>query len=205
MRLIIKDDVLLLIPENTSDQLQFKNWSKDLDSHIFSLNLQENGTLEFHHLGKREEASRINIIYSSGDEQIQLISNLGHTPFEMDGRTYASVEGFWQGLKTEEEAVRQKVAAMSGKKAKMYGNQFAQGHTFCYEGETFRTGTWEHWGLMERACLAKFEQCEMARKALLKTGNRLLVHLTRVSSKTIPNPLMADIWMRIRKELGVDV
>jgi hypothetical protein len=43
-----------------------------------------------------------------------MLSNLAPTPFVLDGREYASVEGFWQGLKFEDEAQRAIIAKISG-------------------------------------------------------------------------------------------
>jgi len=35
----------------------------------------------------------------------------------------------------------------------------------------------------------------------LNTGYRPLMHITRKESTTIPNPIMADIWMKLRSVL----
>jgi len=54
---------------------------------------------------------------------------------------------------------------------------------------------------MERACRVKFEHNADASAALLSTGDRPLTHIVRRDSKTIPGVIMAQIWMRIRKDL----
>ena len=55
---------------------------------------------------------------------------------------------------------------------------------------------------MECACEAKFSQHEEARRALLNTKERPLVHKTRRDSRTIPGVIMAEIWTRIRSRLA---
>jgi predicted NAD-dependent protein-ADP-ribosyltransferase YbiA (DUF1768 family) len=57
---------------------------------------------------------------------------------------------------------------------------------------------------MLRACRAKFMQHTEARRALLSTGERPLTHGTRKDSRTIPGAVMADVWMRVRRELAKD-
>lgn len=140
-------------------------------------------------------------ITSLAKPPLALISNLAHTPFELDGLDYASVEGFWQGLKFGEEADRIRITAMHGLAAKEAGRGAPRGAVIRYGGEPIRTGTWEHWRLMERACRAKFAQHEAARAALLGTGGLLLTHRIGRDSKTIPGVIMAAIWMRIRDRL----
>ncbi|MBS0243478.1 MAG: hypothetical protein JSS20_14970, partial [Proteobacteria bacterium] len=73
--------------------------------------------------------------------------------------------------------------------------------TITYRGASVPVGTYAHWQLMARACLAKFEQNIDARAALLGTGTRPLEHRVRRDSRTIPGVIMADIWMRIRGQL----
>ncbi len=144
----------------------------------------------------------LNITFDDAPMPLRLISNLAETSFEMDGRFYSSVEGFWQGLKFPDEVDRQRVAELSGHDAKRAGPKAEPGDRFVYEGREIVTGTVDHWALMERANLAKFEQDEDARAALLATGSRPLVHRVPVDSRTIPGIVMADIWMRLREKLS---
>jgi hypothetical protein len=130
-----------------------------------------------------------------------LISNFAHTPFELDGRTYASVEGFWQGLKLADPDERARVAELFGSEAKRATSGIEAATIFGYDGSSVRTGTFEHWHLMYRACRAKFSQNEPAREVLLSTGDRPLTHRVRRDSRTIPGVVMADIWMRVRATL----
>ena len=135
------------------------------------------------------------------DEAVRLISNFAYTPFSLHGRAYASVEGFWQGLKFPDEESRSRVAQMHGLEAKQAGAEALEAETIQYEGRTIRVGTYEHWGLMYEACWAKFTQAEEAQRALLNTGTRPLTHRSRRDSRSIPGAIMADIWMRIRTRL----
>lgn len=149
-------------------------------------------------------ASPINITYDETPMPLRLISNLAETSFELDGRWYSSVEGFWQGLKFPDEADRERLAELAGHAAKAAGPKVEPGDRIVYQGREIVVGTVDHWELMERANTAKFEQDEDARAALLSTGSRPLIHQVAVDSRTIPGIVMADIWMRIRKELADD-
>ena len=135
------------------------------------------------------------------DPAIRLISNFGHTPFELDGLQYASVEAFWQGLKFTDEARRREIAPLHGNQARQAGFDAPDSATLEYGGRTVRVGTSEHWHLMLLACRAKFTQHAEARRALLATTERPLAHKTRKDSRTIPGVVMADIWMRVRRSL----
>ncbi len=135
---------------------------------------------------------------------LQLISNLAQTPFELDGRRYASIEGFWQGLKFPDEVDRQRLAALHGHAAKAAGPSLKPGDRITYNRREIVAGTVDHWALMEQASRAKFEQHAAARAALSSTRPRGLVHRVPVDSRTIPGIVMADIWMRIRAEIAED-
>src|SRR5262249_38938650 len=122
-------------------------------------------------------------------------------PFELDGRSYQSVESFWQGLKFPHDADRRRLAMADGARARAEGETQGYGATISYETREIVVGTWPHWQLMDKACRAKFQQNTEARAALLATRERPLTHIVRRDSRTIPGVIMADIWMRIRKRL----
>ena len=124
---------------------------------------------------------------------LKLISNFAHTPFVLDGLDYASIEGFWQGLKFPDEADRRRLAALHGSAAKDAGFYAPTAEAILFGGERTRVGTWDHWQLMKRACTAKFSQHEPAREALRSTGKRPLVHQVKRDSKSIPGAIMAEI------------
>ena len=153
-------------------------------------------------IGPQAEACRepLNIAgHSPG--ALALISNFAHTPFILDGRSYASTEGFWQGLKFPGDADRKRIAALWGSTARDAGHDAPAGEDLHYDGARVRIGTWDHWQLMKRAAVAKFDQHPEARAALISTRPRPLVHEVEPDSKNIPGVIMAQIWMQIRARL----
>jgi ribA/ribD-fused uncharacterized protein len=200
MRVILKPGMLILAPETDIDHAAFSAWRETVKGHVFHFD-GRSGAL--HDLGPREEACRepMNIVFNQIDKRWQPISNLAHTPFTLRGLIYASVEGFWQGLKFESDADRARVAALWGKPAKQAAREAPEIERFVYDGETYAVGGAGHRSLMLQACRAKFDQHAGACEALLATGNRPLTHRVRRDSKTIPGVVMAEIWMRIRAGL----
>lgn len=175
------------------------------DGHIFKLHAATDRGMAFSEIGPEEDARRapLNIVQSIAPK-FAPISNLAHTPFELNGQPYASIEGFWQGLKRSDPAERRAMAKLWGGEAKGRGGSVDQPAEFTFEGVLFKAGSPEHWALMRAACQAKFTQHEEARMALLATGERWLTHKVRRDSRTIPGAIMADIWMRIRSGLQAD-
>jgi predicted NAD-dependent protein-ADP-ribosyltransferase YbiA (DUF1768 family) len=192
---------IILQAETTEEQAQLKTLLEEQNELIFQLRKTEKGP-SFFYLGPKETACNlsINVLFSREDKQIQLISNLGHAPFEMDGIEYASVEAFWQSLKFEPEK-REPLYSLFGKEAKKAGAREKYTKYVSYKEQKVRVGSSEHWALMQRACEHKFEQHTAAREALLATGIRPLYHKPRKDSVTIPGPIMAGIWMNIRSKL----
>ena len=175
------------------------SWAALHAGQVFRLRATDDGSVRLHAIGPEDEACRVPInITSRSPGELRLVSNFAAAHFVLDGLDYASVEGFWQGLKFPEEADRRRLAALVGSKAKDAGYYAPKSDAFTYARATVRVGTWDHWQLMEKACAAKFEQCEAARAALLSTGKRPLVHQVKRDSRSIPGVIMADIWMRIR-------
>ena len=206
MKALLKSGVIVLLPETDDDTDVIAGWRAAASEHVFVLRTQERGGTVLHDLGLRAEACRepLNIAYRSSDWRIKLISNFAPTPFELDGRVYASVEGFWQGLKFPSVAERRRVALLHGGAARRAGEEAIPAESFKYEGQKIITGTHAHWKLMERACWAKFTQNGEARGALVATGRRPLTHVMRRDSTTIPGALMSEIWMRIRARLSAE-
>lgn len=202
MRVLLKPQLLVVLPDTAAETEAFQTWASAHRDRVFHLTADANGSAVLRDLGVRAEACRepLNIVFETSDARFRPISNLALTPFELDGRPYASIEGFWQGLKLESAAARERIAALWGTEAKNAGPR-AWPATFDYEGRTYPSGAHPHWKLMRRACEAKFSQNAEARAALLATGVRPLTHKVRRDSRTIPGVLMADIWMRIRSKL----
>jgi predicted NAD-dependent protein-ADP-ribosyltransferase YbiA (DUF1768 family) len=195
----LRKNLLVLRPEEGDDN-SLADWLAAHDGQVFRLRHKDGAAL--HALGPEAEARREPInITSRAPMPLKLASNFAHTPFVLDGLDYASIEGFWQGLKFPDEADRRRLAAMHGSAAKDAGFYAPASETVLFGGERIRVGTWDHWQLMERASMAKFSQHEGAREALLSTGKRPLVHQVRPDSKSIPGVIMAEIWTRIRARL----
>jgi len=202
MRARLKGGMIIITAEDADEREEFARFAAAATGHVFLLHADtdKGGALE--DLGLREMACRepINITYSI-DERWRPISNLAETPFKLHKQTFASVEGFWQGLKFDDAADRKRVGALHGSQAKLAGKGQPERETIVYEGAAVAAGRAEHWALMRLACTAKFTQNRKARDALLATGERLLTHRVRHDSRTIPGAIMADIWMDIRARL----
>ena len=203
MRATLKDHILIVIPETDEERSAFGAWREAHPSHVF--HLTDGGVKggAFHDLGPRPVACRepINVVFNLVERKWRVISNLAESPFELRGRRYASVEGFWQGLKFEDEAQRAEIANLAGAEAVRAGAEGASEGVFNFDGQTCAFGGPGHHALMREACWAKFTQHAEARSALLASGERPLTHRTRRDSQNIPGALMADIWMRIRTRL----
>ena len=208
MKVRLKDGLLILTGESSEERASIAAWAMPMEDHVFRLARQNDQTVRLTNLGSWEEACRepINVTSRSSDAAVQLISNLAHTPFTLDGRQYASVEAFWQGLKYPDEPRRAAIAGLHGQEARLARAGAPESTTIEYGGRQIRVGTSDHWDLMLLACRAKFTQHVQAREALLSTGERPLMHRARKDSRTIPGVVMADIWMRVRRGLlkGVD-
>jgi hypothetical protein len=109
------DNNKLIIEGSSSEEIeQINGFLKEKEGSIFQLQKNDEA-LVFVNLGNRETVCNesINVLFSSGDKEIQMLSNLGHTPFVMDDIHYESVEGFWQSLKYE-ESVRAEIRKVPG-------------------------------------------------------------------------------------------
>ncbi len=203
MKAILKSGQLILAPENPAEEEHLTTWKGELGGHVLHVHATSGTGVALFDIGAKEDACNepINIASTVKDPAHALISNFAATPFTLDGEGYASVEGFWQGLKFTDPAARREVAMLAGGRARAVGQAVEYGPTVTYGGEEIPVGTWRHWALMERACSAKFEQCHEAREALLSTGTRPLTHRMRRDSRSIPGAIMAEIWMRIRRRL----
>lgn len=201
MKLSFQNNVIGLSAETPAEQ-EICALLALVDGHVFQLHAATDRGIAFSEIGPEDDARRapLNIVQSVAP-QFAPISNLAHTPFELAGQHYASIEGFWQGLKRLEPVERRAMAKLWGGEAKVRGSSVAQPAEFAYEGVLIAAGSPEHWALMRAACEAKFTQHAEARVALLATGERWLTHKVRRDSRTIPGAIMADIWMRIRAHL----
>ena len=203
MRVVLKAGIVSFSVENDDEREAFALWREAALGHVFSFESGSTKGGSFHDLGLREDACHepINIVFEMGADHWRPISNMALTPFVLRGRPYASVEGFWQGLKFADDADRKRIAALWGKAAKAAAHGRGALDSFVFDGAGYATGGPEHRALMLEACQAKFSQNLEAREALLATGERPLTHRVRRDSATIPGAVMADFWMRIRRTL----
>ena len=195
---------LTIVADDPTEREQLTLWATVADGHLFALARTGSDTLALRDAGASADVRRepINITFDTTPMPLQLISNLAETPFLLDGRWYASIEGFWQGLKYENDQTRVAIAKLAGHPAKAAGNSAPASDIISYAGRDVRVGTYGHWALMARANRAKFEQHEPARAALLSTGTRPLEHRVARDSRTIPGVIMASIWIRLRTALA---
>lgn len=203
MKTLLQDERLVLIPETTAEAAELAAWRERHAQHVLLVPAEQHRGLALADLGVKEAACRepINVISTHRDPGIRILSNFATTPFELDGRPYRTVEGFWQGLRFDDEAERVRLSQATGIVAKRAGRERPYGAFVNYGGCAVRVGSPDHWALMERACQAKFTQSDAARAALVATAPRPLEHRVRRDSKSIPGVIMANIWMRIRARL----
>lgn len=155
------------------------------------------------------ESKTLNISFrlSESSPEGQLLSNLAHTPFELDGRRYASREGLWQGLYYGEDADRERIAQLFGREAKMSGRDKPKDKThITYMGVPIEIGSAEHHAIMRRAIHASVEQNPDLRAALLSTGDKLLTHILHrpdgslePDSKSLPADKFTEMMMAERE------
>lgn len=206
MKLSLRNDVIGLSAETDAER-EICALLMAADRHVFQLHCATDRGFALAELGPEDDACRAPLnITQSVEARFQPVSNLAHTPFDLDGARYASIEGFWQGLKFDDPKQRARIARLWGAEAREAGKPAGQPPAFPYGGEGVAAGSPEHRNLMRRACAAKFDQHDGARAALLATGRRWLTHRTRRDSRTIPGAIMAQIWMDLRTALqGKDI
>jgi predicted NAD-dependent protein-ADP-ribosyltransferase YbiA (DUF1768 family) len=170
-----------------------------------------------------QAAEKDEVILSKRTE-LGILSNFAATPFLLDNRTYASVEGFWQMMKFPEDAhdprtqdpsldwphTREEISQMTGFEAKRAGkvgslNMKKMGInwvTYRKQKLTYRTQKkGEHYRLIERAMRAKLEQNPQVKKVLLKTKDLTLKPDHKQGADTPPAWMYYRIWEKLRAEL----
>lgn len=144
-------------------------------------------------------------VASGAYEQIgKDLSNFADRPFTLDGRQYASVEAFYQGLKWPDAAKRAEVSVLTGKEAKFSAREAPKSQTFEYEGQTYKLGSPEHHQLMKRAIRESLEQNPEVMKDFLETYPRPIEHKTgrRENPRSaFPGSTFTRILSELRAEL----
>ena len=163
------------------------------------------------------------VILSKRNE-LGIFSNFAPTAFELRGKRYASVEGFWQSLLYPQGPddpraqfpnitwphAREAVAQMTAFEAKAAGdladeNMKKMGINWVtFEGQrmVYRTpDKGEHYRLIVAAMRAKLEQNPQVGRILLSTGELVLVPDHHQEPNAPPAWHYHEVWMGIRSEL----
>ena len=158
------------------------------------------GVLRLHALGPKAEASREPLnITSRSPEPLRLISNFAHTPFVLDGLDDASVEGFWQGLKSPDEANRRRLAMLHGAKPKDEDYYAPASDVIVHGDRSVRVGSLAaDDGRLRREVRAARRRAHCApldRRPAAGPPDR-------ARQQDHPGVIMAGIWMRQRERLA---
>lgn len=144
-------------------------------------------------------------VASGAFEQIgKSLSNFAERRFTLDGRTYASVEAFYQGLKWPDAARRAAVALLVGKEAKYAARDAPRSQTVEYDGQSYALGSAEHHQLIRRAIRESLEQNPDVMNAFLRTHPRPLEHKTgrrEDPRSAFPGSTFTRILAELRDEL----
>lgn len=116
-------------------------------------------------------------IRSGGGYPSSSLSNFAPHPFEMDGVTCASMEGFLQALKFKEPHMQKYVCSLIGRMAKGKGKNknWQQNQTLYWNGVEYRRDSLEYRNLIERA-YTELGKNTSFRQALLSTHDAKLTH-----------------------------
>ncbi|MEK7513080.1 MAG: hypothetical protein AAB601_02675 [Patescibacteria group bacterium] len=148
----------------------------------------------------------LNVLSSSPDWRAERLSNLAPYPFVLDGICCASAEGFIQGIKFPPSSKERPQAFLSsGAAAKRFG-KFAGREFVWWDGRAIPYSSEEHRRLIGRAIRAKFDQSDLARRALIATEGLTLVHETgdpEHPDTSLPNEAFCTLLTKIREELLV--
>jgi predicted NAD-dependent protein-ADP-ribosyltransferase YbiA (DUF1768 family) len=140
-------------------------------------------------------------IWSRSDEEIgRLMSHFAHTPFELDGVRFGSVEAFYTWLLVGDEAAKADIALLSGPRAK-YECPMIKPEHFNYRGRTIRLGSSEHMELIKRANRAKLETHPAIAHAFVATLPRPIVHILP-GKEHDPHEAFCAIMTEIRDEFA---
>ncbi len=171
-----------------------------------------------------QDAKDGEVILSKRNE-LGVFSNFAATPFCLDHKCYASVEGFWQSLKypdpdfsqeprhevTEWSFTRAEVEQMVGFTAKDAGDAanlvykrysfefISYGNNF-FNHKDFAEGSNFHYRLIKSAMIAKLKQNPAALKLLMKTKGLILKPDHYVSEKDPAAFKYHKIMMEIRDQ-----
>ena len=149
----------------------------------------------------------LNISFNNhGNRDAQILSNLAHTPFDLDGIKWASVEAFWKALYCPEHD-RTMFREQHGICAWSIFRNRPYPATIMYHGTEIQVGSIEHHILMERALRAKIRQNPDVQGALNRTRHRVYEHIPLdregkpyPESTTIPGKVFAHMLSVLRDD-----
>lgn len=158
------------------------------------------------------EEKPLNVASGAGEAVGKMLSNFTERPFVLDGKSYASVEAFYQGLKWPDAAKRAEVSVLTGKEAKYASRGSPKSETFEYNGTTIKFGSREHHELVKTAIRESLEQNPAMLKEFVETHPRPLMHRTgrrENPNSAFPGSVFTRILTEIRAEfvergLGVE-
>jgi len=132
------------------------------------------------------------------------MSNFAHLPFVLDGKSFASVEGFYVWLKWHGDQEKQAQAQkLFGLVAKEFGTASTNSHTE-YMGAKFELGSTQHHELIKRAIRAKLEQHPDVAARFADTYPRPITHDVDVAedpATRLPAETFCKMLEDLRQEL----
>ena len=169
-----------------------------------------------------QEAKPGEVILSKRNE-LGILSNFAATPFVLDGKRYASVEGFWQMMlypegpddeRARDKSVtwkytREQVAQMTAFEAKAAGTLAEENMKklgidwVTYNGKRFPYRSQipgEHYRLIVAAMRAKLDQNPEVKRILLATGDLILKPDHHGEENPPPEWKYYEMWMQLRAE-----
>jgi hypothetical protein len=137
-----------------------------------------------------------------------VLSNFAQTPFIIDGVTCSCSEAFIQSLKTSDSEEQVELCTLQGQEAWERGSKvtdriFSAGCVW-WLGDIFALHSIEHFRLVKRGLVAKFNQSEVARDALIGSGSAKLIHdfgKPKGSRESLPIEVFCEIVTDIRTEI----
>jgi predicted NAD-dependent protein-ADP-ribosyltransferase YbiA (DUF1768 family) len=163
-----------------------------------------------------------NEVILSKRNELGILSNFAHTPFEFRGKSYESIEGLWQSMKFPESTndprhrfgvwkyKRNDVSQMLGfdaKEAGSYASKLMKDNNInwvSFNGSRFIYRTSDkgaHYKIIKEAMIEKLEQNIKVKNILISTGNLILKadHKTKITDP--PAWKYYKIWMEIRESI----
>ncbi|MBS2001775.1 MAG: NADAR family protein [Cyanobacteria bacterium SZAS LIN-5] len=145
----------------------------------------------------------LNIGSIKGELIAKEMSNFEHSPFQLDGRRFESVEGFYVWLKFTGNEDKQKIAqTLYSYEAKKFGKS-STATSSEYGGETFALGSPQHHALIKRAIQAKLVQHPDIARRFAETHPRPIIH--DFGYPEAPSRLPAAAFVKLLEELRDDL